>query len=191
MRGLSGRRGRPAAFGPDGAHGHGDGLRGQRGGRRQARRGAIRHAILTLLAEQPMHGYQVMQELATRSAGRWAPSAGSVYPTLQQLEDEGLVSVVDDGGRKTFDLTEAGKTAVEAMPTERPWSGPAEGADLRGLMRELGTAAIQVARVGSPAATAQAQTVLVDARRRLYRILADDGEADGQALEQAADDSAE
>lgn len=138
-----------------------------------------------------MHGYQAMQELATRSGGRWAPSAGSVYPTLQQLEDEGLVSVVDDGGRKTFELTKAGKTAVGAMPTQRPWSGPAGGADLRGLMRELGTAAIQVARVGSPAATAEAETVLADARRRLYRILADDGQADGQPLDEAADDSTE
>ena len=91
-------------------------------GRLQSRRGAIRDATLALLAEQPMHGYQVMQELAERSGGRWHPSAGSVYPTLQQLEDEGLVTVEDRDGRRTFALTDAGRTAATAIPAERPWS---------------------------------------------------------------------
>ncbi len=86
------------------------------------RRGIIRDAILHLLAEQPMHGYQVMQELSERSGGRWHPSAGSIYPTLQQLEDEGLVTAEDRDGRKTFSLTEAGQAATTALPTDRPWS---------------------------------------------------------------------
>ena len=86
--------------------------------RPQARRGALRAAVLSLLAEQPMHGYQVMQELEARSGGRWRPSAGSVYPTLQQLEDEQLVSVEEIDGRRTFQLTDAGRSAAATNPTQ-------------------------------------------------------------------------
>ena len=121
-----------------------------------------------------MHGYQVMQELGERSGGRWRPSAGSVYPTLQQLEDEGLVTVEDRDGRRTFALTDAGRTAAEAIPADRPWTRGEPGDDLRGLARELGIAAIQVNRVGTPAAQAAARTILTEARRSLYRLLADD-----------------
>lgn len=121
-----------------------------------------------------MHGYQVMQELGERSGGRWRPSAGSVYPTLQQLEDEGLVTVEDRDGRRTFALTDAGRTAAEAIPADRPWTRGESGDDLRGLARELGIAAVQVNRVGTPAAQAAARTILTDARRNLYRLLAED-----------------
>ena len=159
-----------------GMHGHGHhGRPGMRGGHHQARRGALREAILGLLAEQPMHGYQVMQELEQRSGGRWRPSPGSVYPTLQQLEDEQLISVEELDGRRTFRLTEAGATAAASLPREHGWTGGRGGdADLRGRTRDLAAAALQVSRVGSPAAVAEARTVLDDARRRLYRLLADD-----------------
>ena len=116
-----------------------------RGMRPQARRGALRAAVLSLLAEQPMHGYQIMQELESRSGGRWRPSAGSVYPTLQQLEDEQLVSVDEIDGRRTFQLTDAGRTAAATNPDptgDGAWTGGRErGGDLRGLTRELGIAA--------------------------------------------------
>ena len=95
--------------------------------RPQARRGALRAAVLSLLAEQPMHGYQVMQELETRSGGRWRPSAGSVYPTLQQLEDEQLVSVDEIDGRRTFQLTDAGRSAAATNPA-RPAIPPGQAA---------------------------------------------------------------
>ncbi len=124
-----------------------------------------------------MHGYQVMQELAERSGGRWHPSAGSVYPTLQQLEDEGLVVAEDRDGRRTFALTETGRTAATAVPEERPWAHREGGDDLRGLARELGVATMQVVRVGSPAAVDEARKVLTDARRSLYRLLAEDESA--------------
>lgn len=148
-------------------------------GRLQSRRGAIRDATLALLAEQPMHGYQVMQELAERSGGRWHPSAGSVYPTLQQLEDEGLVTVEDRDGRRTFALTQTGRTAAAAIPAERPWAGGDRVGDLGGLVRELGIAAMQVTRVGTPAAHDSARTILTEARRSLYRLLAEDGDTTG------------
>ena len=148
-------------------------------GRLQSRRGAIREATLALLAEQPMHGYQVMQELGERSGGRWHPSAGSVYPTLQQLEDEGLVTVEDRDGRRTFALTESGRAAAEAIPAERPWARSERADDLGGLVRELGIAALQVTRVGTPAAQDAARTILTDARRSLYRLLAEDDAVTG------------
>jgi hypothetical protein len=135
-----------------------------------------------------MHGYQVMQELETRSGGRWRPSAGSIYPTLQQLEDERLIAADEVAGRRTFTLTDAGRQAAAALPTDRSWAGGrAPGGDLRGLSRELGMAAMQVARVGSPAAVEAAATVLADARRSLYRLLADDAPATTDDPARAAD----
>ena len=87
-----------------------------------------------------MHGYQIMQELKSRSGGRWRPSAGSVYPTLQQLEDEQLVSVEEIDGRKTFQLTEYGRqaAATDPIPTgDAAWTGGRErGGDLHGLTRD-------------------------------------------------------
>jgi DNA-binding PadR family transcriptional regulator len=139
------------------------------------RRGALRDAILSLLAEQPMHGYQVIQELETRTGGRWRPSAGSVYPTLQQLEDERLVAADDIDGRRTYQLTDEGRKAAAAQPAQPDWaSGRDPGDDLHGLARELGIAALQVTRVGSTNAVDEARRLLTDARRSLYRILAED-----------------
>jgi DNA-binding PadR family transcriptional regulator len=124
-----------------------------------------------------MHGYQVMQELEARSGGRWRPSAGSIYPTLEQLQDEGLVSVEEADGRRVFRLTDAGRTAAMARSGEPAWTGGRGDDDLRGLSRDLGLAAIQVARAGSPAAIVEAGRVLAEARRSLYRLLADDAPA--------------
>ena len=181
MRGLAGLddvSGRGRRRGPEG-HGHGPGR--EHRGPLHSRRGAIREATLGLLAEQPMHGYQVMQELGERSGGRWRPSAGSVYPTLQQLEDEGLVTVEDRDGRRTFALTEAGTTAAAAIPADRPWARGDRADDLGRLARELGIAALQVNRVGTEAAQTSARTILTDARRSLYRLLAEDDSTTDQA----------
>jgi len=109
------RRGRGRGFGP-GSPGSffGQGPR--------ANRGDIRAAILALLAERPMHGYQIIQEITDRSGGVWAPSPGSVYPTLQHLEDEGLVTADTTEGKKVFSLTAAGQAANEARgATTAPW----------------------------------------------------------------------
>src|ERR1700761_5154502 len=70
--------------------------RGPRGrGRGRARRGGAPRAAGRLLAEEPRNGYQLMQTIEERSGGRWSPSPGSVYPTLAQLEDEGLIRSTD------------------------------------------------------------------------------------------------
>src|SRR3954454_774724 len=92
---------------------HRRGGRGGRGGR--APRGDVRTAVLLLLAEEPMHGYQLMQAIAERSGGSWTPSPGAIYPTLNQLEDEGLVTVTADAGRKLVTLTDAGREYLESQ----------------------------------------------------------------------------
>jgi DNA-binding PadR family transcriptional regulator len=141
-------------------------------------RGDVRTAVLLLLTEQSMHGYQLMQAIADRSGGSWTPSPGAIYPTISQLEDEGLVSVTADSGRKLVALTEAGREHVEAG--RQTWTDPfagrtaaAPGADLRGLLEQLHGAVRQVARTGTDAQLTAAATVLADARRSIYLLLAD------------------
>jgi DNA-binding PadR family transcriptional regulator len=146
------------------------------------RRGKVRPLILAVLHEQPMHGYQVMQELEARTGGRWRPSAGTIYPTLQQLEDEGLVQIEEADGRKVYRLTDAGRAEADASPLIRhPWfdkRSAEESMDLRRLAVQLIGATVQAQRVGSAEAQRAARDILVDSRRRLYRVLADDDAGD-------------
>lgn len=143
-------------------------------------RGDVRAAVLALLAEKPMHGYQIISEIAERSGGVWKPSAGSVYPTLQLLADEGLISAEESDGRKTYSLTEAGRAeAVASADRPTPWqtSSGRESGGMGALPKagiELAQAAAQVQRTGTPEQIKQAVEVLDDARRRLYSILAQD-----------------
>ncbi len=147
----------------------------------KVRRGDVRAAALVLLAEQPRNGYQVIQEIAERSGGYWKPSSGSVYPALQQLEDEGLVEVDTQGGRRTFRLTEAGRAHVEQHRAElgAPWEAMKADVDddsveLHTLLGQVAMAVVQVYQAASPAQLQQARQVLVDARRSMYQILAED-----------------
>ena len=151
--------------------------------RSRPRRGDVRLAVLLLLAEQPMHGYQIITELTERSNGVWRPSPGSVYPTLQQLEDEGLVVAAERDGRRTFSLTDHGRATVEAIPEGRsaPWEAMAaadahdDTIGLRKRMVQVAAAAMQVATGGSDEQIAQAERVLADAQRALYRVLSEEG----------------
>jgi DNA-binding PadR family transcriptional regulator len=168
-----------------------------RAGRPSVRRGDIRPLILGALRREPMHGYQVIQELEALSGGRWRPSAGSVYPTLQQLEDEGLVRSAEVDGRRVYSLTDEGREAAAEAPGPGPdWFGAeqdGDSVDVRRLALQLAGASMQVRKMGSPKAQQQARDVLVDARRRLYRILADDVDDQTDADDQAdlADDQAD
>jgi DNA-binding PadR family transcriptional regulator len=159
-------------------------------GRPGVRRGEIRPLILGALQARPMHGYEVIQELENRSGGRWRPSAGSVYPTLQQLTDEGLVTSEEVDGRRTYTLTDRGRKAAEATSTNQPtWDRAADENDVRQVAMELVRAAMQVQSVGSASARREATQLLTETRRRLYRILADD-EAVDVAVEDPADPTA-
>jgi DNA-binding PadR family transcriptional regulator len=142
-------------------------------------KGDVRSAVLSLLIEQPMHGYQIIREIEERSGGSWKPSPGSVYPTLQLLTDEGLVQAEESGGRKTYSLTAEGRAAAGEETTER--SAPWESATSRDSGRmtalpkagvELAQAAAQVARTGNKEQVQQAVEILDEARRKLYSILA-------------------
>ncbi|MET0297897.1 MAG: PadR family transcriptional regulator [Microbacterium sp.] len=141
-------------------------------------RGDVRAAVLALLAERPMHGYQIIQEIGERSGGSWKPSPGSVYPTLQLLTDEGLVSAEESNGRKTYSLTEEGRQVADASSDRSaPWeasgsrdSGRATALPKAGM--ELAQAAAQVGRSGSQEQVKEAVAVLDEARRKLYSILA-------------------
>jgi DNA-binding PadR family transcriptional regulator len=179
-----GRHGRGRHGGRHGGFGgppFGGGFPFQRGGGPRARRGDVREAILVLLAEEPRNGYQLMQEIEQRSEGVWRPSPGSVYPALSQLEDEGLVHSDETAGRRAFQLTDEGRAYVESnreafgVPWDEVGGDVPEGLfELRKLMMQLAMATMQVAQAGDEAQTAEARTVLEDARRSLYRILAGD-----------------
>lgn len=149
------------------------------GGSTRMGRGDVRAAVIALLTERPMHGYQIIHEIEERSGGAWKPSAGSVYPTLQLLADEGLIVAEEQGGRKTYSLTEAGSDlAGESAEQPAPWEGPgSRAASQFGALPKAGVdlagAAAQVGRTGSPEQVQEAVKVLHEARRKLYAILAE------------------
>ena len=152
-------------------------------GRPKVSRGDVRSAVLHLLAEEPMHGYQIMTELSTRTDGIWRPSPGSIYPTLNQLEDEDLVRAEEREGKKVYTLTEAGRAVVEADEAGAPWesfSSPYGGGlmALRDVGFQLGAAVMQVARAGSDEQAARAREILEEAKRRIYEILAEEDKRD-------------
>jgi len=151
---------------------------------RKAGRGDIRATILALLAEEQMHGYQIIQEVTERTGGAWRPSPGSVYPTLQQLEDEELVRTVHTDGRRVFELTDAGREQAAALPSQTPWASAGDGDDdlaaLRDLAFQLLGATRQVALAGSAKQIESAQAILREARRGIYQLLAEDGEGDAE-----------
>ncbi len=159
-------------------HHFGDDQRGRGGhGRRRARRGSIRLSILRLLNERPMHGYELIQEFEQRTGGRWRPSPGSVYPTLAQLEDEGLVTASDVDGRKQFELTDAGRTWLEEHQDDEqtlPWEHPGGGrtGELRRLSAEIVGQLRQLLRFGTPAQLDRTRDILSRTRGELYEVLA-------------------
>jgi DNA-binding PadR family transcriptional regulator len=168
--------GRGGPFGPFFVGGPGGFRRGPR-----ARRGDVRAAALLLLAEEPRNGYQIMQEIEQRSGGVWRPSPGSVYPALAQLEDEGLVRLEEGDGRRTYVLTEGGRAYVEERRDElvAPWEEMSDSVDddvasLFKEMRQVGMAAAQIGHMGSAHQITAARSVLANARRALYSLLAED-----------------
>jgi DNA-binding PadR family transcriptional regulator len=152
------------------------------GGRGRRRRGDVRTALLMLLAEEPRNGYQLMQTIEERSGGRWRPSPGSVYPTLSQLEDEGLIRGVERDGAKLFEITDQGRERLDQSKTDpAPWAeeDDPDAPDLQrmaALIIQIGKAAWQVAQEGDERQTEQAYQTLAETRRALYRILAQDAE---------------
>ena len=196
VRGGSRVRGGPMPWGPGPFPFEGRGgpfgpprFRGPGGRGPRVRRGDVRAAILDLLAEgQPWNGYQIIQEIGERTQGVWRPSAGSVYPALQQLEDEGLITpAAGEDRRRNYTLTDEGRAYVQAHADElkASWdavTGSVDDAEvqLRSTIRQVIVAVSQVSQAGSAAEVKQAGKILTDTRRALYRILAADGEEAGE-----------
>jgi DNA-binding PadR family transcriptional regulator len=148
-------------------------------GPQRKRRGDVRIAILSLLAEKSQNGYGLIKEIGDRSGGTWVPSPGSVYPTLQQLVDEDLIEAIGEGRRTEFQLTDAGRTYATEHADEfaKVWEGASERADtdapfhesigkLMGVVHQFRFAATEEQR-------AKAVAALDDARKTLYGILAE------------------
>jgi DNA-binding PadR family transcriptional regulator len=147
-------------------------------GARKARRGDIRTAVLSALEETPAHGYEVIQRLSERSGGRWRPSPGSVYPTLQMLEDEGLVAGQEQDGKRVFSLTDAGRQELEERRARSDWAPPWEGDDrmgpLRGEAMALWGGAVKAAvSSGDDKHLQVAVEALAEARKKIYASLAE------------------
>jgi DNA-binding PadR family transcriptional regulator len=159
------------------------------GGRGRKRRGDVRAALLLALAEEPRNGYQLMQVIEERSGGRWRPSPGSVYPALAQLEDEGLIRSIVRDEAKMFEITDQGREHLDQRHAGAPpWElddepGSESFAELMSLSQQIHLAAVQVAQAGDDEQVARAAETLTEARRALYRILAED--SDRQAEDSA------
>jgi DNA-binding PadR family transcriptional regulator len=144
--------------------------------------------VLALLTERPMHGYELIQQIEERSGGVWRPSPGSIYPTLQLLADEGLVSGDETGGRRLFTLTDAGREETARHEGRSPFAQERDETfevahSFRDELGRLGMAVWQVAQVGTEAQRAEMLGVLAEARRTAYQLLADGPAASGEATE--------
>ena len=150
-----------------------------RGGGPRARRGDVRATALALLIERPMHGYEMIKEIEERTEGLWRPSAGSIYPTLALLEDEGLIRGEESEGKRRFALTDEGRQQAEARQGPLPWEEVTAGADpgeirLREAFFALRAAILQVGTAGSEDQATRARELLDETRKRIYAILAED-----------------
>lgn len=184
-------------FGSDMGDIRGDwiGMGPMRASRGSVRRGEVREAILAVLARERMHGYRIIQAVSDQSGGQWRPSAGSVYPTLQLLEDEGLVESKEADGRRVYSLTETGRAAADEArarreseaptPSATPTAGTARSAsepdtpaEVRDSLFKLNAAVAQAAQVGTPETVARLKALLADARKATYRLLSEEDEPD-------------
>ena len=138
--------------------------------------------LLALLAEQPMHGYEMIKEIEERSGGYWRPSAGSIYPTLQLLEEQGLIAGEETEGKRLFALTDDGRAAIEERektgepaPWEQVRSGaPAESVQLGNSFKQLAAATSQAFRAADEGQRARIRELLDETRRGIYGILAEE-----------------
>jgi DNA-binding PadR family transcriptional regulator len=145
----------------------------------RVRRGDVRAALLALLHEGPQNGYQMIQGIEERSRGVWRPSPGSVYPALQQLEDEGLVTAGESGGRRTYRLTERGREPAARHAGEAPWeqvarSVPDDHHELRLLWAQLSEAFAHLVRTAGDRQVEEAKKLIKQTRRSVFQILAED-----------------
>lgn len=145
----------------------------------RVRRGDVRAALLALLLEGPQNGYQMIQDIEQRSRGVWRPSPGSVYPALQQLEDEGLVTANESGGSRTYQLTEEGREQAARHAEEAPWEEVARSVsddrhELRLLWAQLNEAFAHLVRTAGDRQVEEAKQLIKKTRKAVFQILAED-----------------
>ncbi|MCK2217250.1 PadR family transcriptional regulator [Actinomadura sp. ATCC 31491] len=145
----------------------------------RVRRGDVRAALLALLHEGPRNGYQMIQDIEERSGGVWRPSPGSVYPALQQLEDEGLVAGDETGGSRTYRLSDGARAQAARHADEAPWeevarSVPADQHELAVLWSQLNEAFAHLVRTASDRQVEEAKKLIGKTRRAVFQILAED-----------------
>ncbi len=147
------------------------------------RAGEVRLALLSLLADGPAHGYELMKRLEKRSGGTYQASAGTVYPVLQQLEDEGLVTTEQAEGKKVYRITDAGRDELtrQAEAVDRIWHrargweewgnwlGP-ETAEIAGAVGRLVKASFQAAARSGADGIEAVREVLDRARKELDEL---------------------
>jgi len=151
----------------------------RRGGR--MRRGDIRTALLAILAEESGHGYDVIQRLEEKTSGAWRPSPGSVYPTLQLLEDEGLAQSGEHDGKRVYEITERGREEATRRIEEAggtPWEiagrNDTRVGEFRNAVRQLLVASKQVSASGNQEQVERMLEILKRARKEIYTMLAED-----------------
>src|SRR5215469_14082030 len=170
-------------------------------------RGDLKFALLELLQERPMHGYEMMKALEEKSGGFYAPSPGSIYPTLQMLEDRGLVSVQEVEGKKVYSITDAGRTFLSEQQKEKdtffgpPWARARERAERRPFpeMQALKTEAAEVMRLFTiagrmslqdPAQLARLRSIIEQTRKELTDMIYSAGAQPGQSPSASSDQPA-
>jgi DNA-binding PadR family transcriptional regulator len=173
-------RGKVSTMGRHHEHGHHPHDHGMGRGRRwwgqgegpRARRGDVKYFILEVLERGPRHGYDIIAELEQKSGGRYRPSPGSVYPTLQLLEDGGYATSETVDGKRVYTITDSGRALLKGkVPEVEPDRG--EEDDLRSTFFKLADAVRQAANVASPAEQGKLREILTKARREVYKLLAD------------------
>lgn len=179
MQGRSGHGRSHGHHGGDDFGGDDFGGGGFGGGRQRRRRGDIKYLLLELIAEQPRHGYDLIKALEQRHAGFYRPSPGSVYPTLQLLEDGGYIWGEQVEGKKVYSITSSGEELLAERQSDadsRPRGPRAAEREQLGSLRQSATALLdsvrQVARHGSPEQVTAVQQIIEQARREVYRTLA-------------------
>ena len=148
----------------------------------RTRRGDIKFLLLELLSEQPSHGYDLIKRMETRYGGFRRLSPGSVYPTLQLLEDEGYVTSESTAGKRVYTITAAGKQFLSERtpqePSDNSWetfkNKPQEFDRLRQAAMELAGAVMQVARSGRSERMNRVKELLERTKREIYAILAEE-----------------
>lgn len=168
---------RREGMGPRRRHGRGQ-REGSWGDEQRTPRGDIKYLLLALLAEQPQHGYQLIKELEARQGGFYRPSPGSVYPTLQLLEEGGYLTSEQIEGKRVYTITDSGRELLaerdnagglrDQVDTQQPLI------ELKNAVMELTAAVMQVARGGNLDRVGRVREILKRAKREIYSILAEE-----------------